>query len=648
MSWMTKLYETYEQAVNQGTGESLPLPVGYINGNVHINIVLNENGEFKRASVFNQKIIFPATETSAGRSGTKPPPHPLADKLRYVAKDYLDYGGKKYYFFTGYKKILQDWCESPHNHPKVIAVYQYIQKGNVLNDLIRSKIVYVNENNELLSHWTYEEDRPELFKSLKNVEQDDAMVCWSIEIGSDPLSNTWEDRSLHESWAQFLLSQEKNTKGFCFVTGEMQSMANNHPRNLRRPGDGAKLVSSNDNDGFTFRGRFLDKLETVGIGTEVTQKVHSALRWLIEKQGYLNKDQVIIAWAISGSSIPNPLEDPIDWFDEPASSEDEISRSIDHSNNLGQQFAHNLRKKLAGYKSKLQAHETISIMALDSASPGRMSITYYRELNATEFFDNLESWYSDFSWPQQYWSANNTHGWREISPIPLEIVKAAYGERVNTSLVKKTIEQLLFCIQDRAAFPKVLVDACVRNASNPNSPMYRNKHGKYEKSLHDNSIGVTCALFKGYTARNIKNQTGEQYQMSLEKERRSRDYLYGRLLAVSEQIERHALKQSNENRITSAERLMQRFSSRPFSTWKIIDESLRPYKNRLRVSSGGLLNYWERQLQEICDLFEPEDFLKDKPLTGEYLLGYFCQKNYRKPEEINVETNTKELCYESE
>jgi CRISPR-associated protein Csd1 len=40
------------------------------------------------------------------------------------------------------------------------------------------------------------------------------------------------------------------------------------------------------------------------------------------------------------------------------------------------------------------------------------------------------------------------------------------------------------------------------------------------------------------------------------------------------------------------------------------------------------LQYWEKEIQQICALFDQESFLDDKCLTGEYLLGYYCQKDY--------------------
>ncbi len=140
--------------------------------------------------------------------------------------------------------------------------------------------------------------------------------------------------------------------------------------------------------------------------------------------------------------------------------------------------------------------------------------------------------------------------------------------------------------------------------------------------------------------------------MSLDRECKSRDYLYGRLLAVAEQIERRALTDSDKDRITNAEGLMQRFSNNPAKTWPIIHDHLVPYKNRLRVSKPGLLWYWEDEIQKISDLFEPQDYSDSRPLSGEYLLGYYCQKNYNKPKKtksgelidpVENEINQKEM-----
>ena len=110
--------------------------------------------------------------------------------------------------------------------------------------------------------------------------------------------------------------------------------------------------------------------------------------------------------------------------------------------------------------------------------------------------------------------------------------------------------------------------------------------------------------------------------MALEEDRTSRDYLYGRLLALADNLEEWSLKQSGEQRQTNAVRLMQRFSERPFSTWRAIELSLAPYRARLGRPGKKRVN----QISEVMALFETDDFVSDKKLSGEFLLGYHCQK----------------------
>ena len=116
--------------------------------------------------------------------------------------------------------------------------------------------------------------------------------------------------------------------------------------------------------------------------------------------------------------------------------------------------------------------------------------------------------------------------------------------------------------------------------------------------------------------------------MALEEERKTRDYLYGRLLAVGEQVESMALYYAKEKRDTTAARLMQRFADRPFSTWKLIENALVPYKARINSKAPGLLAGYKELLDEIHALFVSDDYSSDNKLSGEYLLGYHCQRKW--------------------
>lgn len=114
--------------------------------------------------------------------------------------------------------------------------------------------------------------------------------------------------------------------------------------------------------------------------------------------------------------------------------------------------------------------------------------------------------------------------------------------------------------------------------------------------------------------------------MALDSNNHSRDYLYGRLLAVAEKVEELALQVANVNRTTTAARLMQRFADRPYSTWRTIYGQLQPYIQQLQVNRRGFIENRKKDLDEIMALFDSEDFTNDKTLTGEYLLGFHCQR----------------------
>jgi CRISPR-associated RAMP csd1 family protein len=116
--------------------------------------------------------------------------------------------------------------------------------------------------------------------------------------------------------------------------------------------------------------------------------------------------------------------------------------------------------------------------------------------------------------------------------------------------------------------------------------------------------------------------------MSLDTENRSRDYLYGRLIAQAESMEWYALYLQNgkkaPTRATNAERYFQQFAQRPYSTWLNIESvKLVPYKNYLTSLEK---DFYKQAIGEIMDLFENDDFMCDDKLSGEFLLGYHCQK----------------------
>ncbi len=654
MSWMAKLYDTYEAGMQLDLPETDQLmPISHTLQNAHIKITIDGGGNFKRAEVLEKtQIVLPATEKSAGRSSGEAP-HPLADKIQYVARDYPEYGGKKPGYFDGYLKQLDDWCSSIHAHSKAQAVREYVEKGMVVKDLVEHKILFVDEQNNLLSSWPKDSecDAPKIFKVLPKekglLDQGNALVCWSVEDKQgDPVSDTWKDQQLQKAWINYEAANNTQT-GLCYITGKEVPLAVNHPAKLRHTGDKAKLVSSNDMSGYTFRGRFTDSkksierqgTQSVGISFDVTQKAHNALRWLISRQSsFRNGDQAIVAWAISGTDIPQPMVDTWDFLGEELQEvtnplSDTGSR-IDHTIDLGQSFSKALSKYMAGYQAKLKVTDNIVIMGLDSATPGRMAVTYYQEFFPEEYIVRISQWHNDFAWFQRHKIEQDVGKkkpklktvWPVCAPSPKAIWEAVYGSTVSDSLKKNTIERILPCIVESQPFPRDLVEKAVQRACNRSTKRLPDQYSnrKSEIAAWERHLGIACALYRGFSKRN-PNQNKE-YIMGLEQDNTSRDYLFGRLLAIAERLEDMSLYVADEKRSTTAARLMQRFADRPASTWRNIELALQPYIQRLKNNRAGFLHNMQVLLDEVMNKFAEGEFINDKPLNGEFLLAYHSQR----------------------
>lgn len=633
MNWIESLYRTYDNClefvgVEKDGSDELLLPLSHTTQNAHIEVTLDQNANLIAARVLpkaNHKTLVPCTEASGGRSGSKPTNHPLCDKLQYVAGDFLKFGGavtsgfsdapdEPYQNFVG---LLSDWA-TKHPHPKIQVVLEYVRKARLIQDLVEHQILPIrtddNGKDTFLNEWNDKEsDPPGIFSALPagNSPQD-AFVRWAVVLPGDREPYLWQDKTVWQSWNDYYKSTQ-DFSGLCYVTGEEAILAVQHPAKLRHAADKAKIISANDGSGFTFRGRFTDAEgnQVCGVSFDVTQKAHNALRWLIARQGKRFGDQAIVTWALTGKSIPDAFVSTPDLFDE----EEFLNSGLDlaHSSlsaaNTGQGVALALNKKLGGYLAELGNTTGIVVLSLDSATPGRMAISYYRELTSSEFLKRIETWHEETAWLQNYGKDRKFIG----APSPLDIAQSAYGTRLDDKLKAATYRRLLPCIIENRPIPDDLVSSCIRRATN--------RHG-LENWEWEKALGIACALYRKQQIHTKQHH----HTMSLERNRTTRSYLYGRLLAVADVLEDFALRSAGENRDTNAARFMQRFATHPYRTWPNIYLSLDPYRRRLKANAPGLLHTYDAEIEEIKGLFTAEDFSDDSPLEGEFLLAYHCQR----------------------
>ena len=659
MSWLSRLYHTYEQVKDNADAQLhyALMPYYHVKQNVQIIVKINDKGDFVSARLARDgngklKSLFvtvPATNDSASRAGKYPSAHPLSDKIQYLAKSYQQVY-ENHDFHAEYIGLLKNWVESNYSHKKVKAVLEYLTTHDLIEDLVKSNVLILNEDGILATPKNASEYPESIFAILNKkdgydtYDQGSAFVVWEV-IDSDLTTvdaiETWKDNNLFIAWQNYYASLDSKD-GFCHITGKNTALASKHPKGILRSSNNAKLISANDMDGFTFRGRFTDDknsvkngYQAVNISAEVTEMAHSALAWLLTSQGHEESGQAMVAWAIDGSKIPQPykpivppamIEDAWGDFDSEEFADiddsDEIeeqSSKLHHHKDIGSQFAHNLKKTMQGYRQKLTDNDQISVISLDSATPGRMAVTYYYEAMPDDYLTAIADWYDNFAWYAFYFDKETNQKRMTIqAPTPYQIAVSAYGSRVSDAVKKQVVSQVLPVIVEGhyRQIPKTLMDLCVKHACNPLG---------LENWEWEQNLSVACSLYRGYYNR-LKNDKKRSYTVALQENYTSRDYLYGRLLAIAEDIESLALYVAGENRVTTAQRYMQQFANRPFSTWRNIELSLDPYMKRLKNNRPDYLFNKQNLLNDVMSKFDINDFNNNIPLSGEFLLGYHCQK----------------------
>ncbi len=657
MNWIEALYKTYENHLhsvgvyktkvirkgskNESQRTVTPLlPLFHGIQNSHITIGLDESGNIKYAKVNSETelpTIIPVTEDSESRSSGLAP-YPLCDKLQYVAGDNVRFFQPEKKRDEQLKKLdesykaylvqIRKWAEFDPDNTPLQAILAYVEKGTLIQDLVKMEILFLDDEDAYLAEsWNGPiKEQPPIFGVMKPASQESAFIRWEV-VGDCDCHEVYLSHDMYQSWMRYapiLLP----LKGLCYISGEEQQLSGKFPKRLRNAGDNAKIISSNDKDGYTFRGRFIEAEESFGLSAEVSQKAHSALRWLLSRQGYFDGEQAILIWSPELLKVPSPCESSIEWNNHGDS--EEVDNTSDQ---IAVRFSGMIHSGIKGDKvwdalGQDLRDQKVMLLSLDAASPGRLSITRYLEFSLSDYFANLLHWYIHSKWLQSNMWLSHEDSKKEFvgSPSPRMIVTAAYGKDIDEKLRRYAVSRILPSILLRDKIPADIEKQCFVRASQKNSLQ------RYEWEM---TLGVACSIY----IYNHNQEEGNHYTMSLDTERKNRNYLYGRLWAVAEVLEKTALDVTKTSRSTNAERLMQRFQTRPFETWTLMESNcLQPYQLILKKNKKGLKNYYDSVIDAIMNTFSAEDFENNAPLDGAYLLGYHCQKVelYRKKKEDDV------------
>lgn len=581
MGLMKQAYDTYCAMEKQYAGQYFselrePLvPVSHQIANADIRITLNPEGRLLSADLMDKAsaaIIIPVTELSSGRTGETTRAHPLCDQIRFLTPRYP----KKY---AAYLTQLHAWESSPFSHPKLAAIARYVEAGTILEDLERFGLITLNEDG----------------LPVKNEQ----VVCWQVESGREQeIAECWRDPSLFRSFIDYYASTQDRPAAYCMVSGQYAVPASKHPKKIitANGNANAKLISANDSSGFTYRGRFTDDAQAVTVSYDASQKIHNAIHWLAANQGVSLGGRTFLCWNPQGLELPgvNAV----------------FLRRSEVRQRKYSDYREELAKTLRGWKENLPADAGAVVAAFDASTSGRLSVTYYSELLASDFLERLHDWDAVCCWE------NGAFGVQ--SPSLLQIVSCAFGTlrdswfETDDRLLRQQIQRLVACRVDRGKMPSDIARAVTARAANLQIMDF---------ALREKVLFTACAVLRKYHY--DRNQ--EEWEMALEQEKKDISYQYGRLLAVLEKIERDTYEKE-EARETNAIRMQSVFTRRPQYASRIIWEQLKKaYYPRIKPSGRA---YYDRLIGQILDQISqfPES-QQNAALKDTYLFGYYLQRN---------------------
>lgn len=622
-------------------------------------IVIDDEGNFKDSYKFEKEnykknikaesLTIPASEECLKRTSTSIVPYPVFDQYGYL-KGLPDKPSK-------YIKKLYDHCEHVDNYIKKLkknkkssthidkwrcykSRAEKLKPGKEMARCAMKFVAYLEQLKDFSGSNFSTDQVKAIYKyvvketvasDLKNMKlKDQVNVVFQVEIPGYQPSKVWENEDFFHGWHQYYLGKKKKTDQWLdYITGELQPAATFHPKKIFSNAANAKLISGNDKENYTFRGKFSEPSEAVSIGYESSQKAHQFLRYLINDRGYYCGEQVILSFTIDSTKkeLPPPVGDgSLSAFLQEIQTQTESDVQIVLRAETGVDFADALNKALSGFGhgKALERHTKTAVIALDSATDGRLAITFYRELDRADYLKKIADWHEGCKWNLKFWDKVNEKYVPYIgAPSVDKIIEAVHGkprggkdDKSYTKIKKAARERLLRCIFDGAVLPMDYVVAAVRRASNP---LGITKDSKFDRNGFEQVSSTACALVR----KDYQQHNKEGFKLSIELDRTDRDYLYGRLLGAADKLEEYALYKKETDRIvTAAIRHMQAFAQRPFRTWQTIHSCLNSY---IQTVKGG---FAFNEIQDVMQQFISGDYEKDTPLTGSYLIGYYHERAY--------------------
>ncbi|WP_063516786.1 type I-C CRISPR-associated protein Cas8c/Csd1 [Schleiferilactobacillus harbinensis] len=596
-------------------------------------VPIDEKGQVVKAGVSmhirpadQERVLVPATIKSIVRTSHLYP-HLISDQLRFVLPQLAEHTTGK--TAKNIQDLSREYIEqleefiTRHPLPGAQAIYASIVSGNLFESLRDMQIFQLADTGQL-RYKVKKKDR--VGESLSVLAKVTDIVMSYVQFQYWPASRdpTITDYFLADDVIKavqdFSLDQQRGTSQHSLLTGESVTPAADFPKSLIIGQANAKLISANDENNYA--GYFQTSAEGASIGGLETLKSLNALRWLIRKQGirYSKGQYVVLLWTGQAKDdqagntpfggrmtdlVPPPYGLPTQHTQEPAKP------------GTGQRVAAAQRRALQGQqRNTMQKLAGVHLLELRVATSGRISIANYQTMDLAYWVDLINGWYHRTAWLQVLSSMKSST--KLATPSPAEIVQVGLGIGSGSVYTEENAEAIRYlqeivqCIRQGRALSRTTATQVVRQVVQ--------SMGYSEKRIGipwQRALEVACAVWRNYE--------GGKARTMLDEENRDRSYLFGRLLALADQIEGTASYQkqtSDDNaRRTNAFNLMQQFSIRPFTTWNTLMDRVHPYLGGLNAYS---FDDYQGKIANVMGLFQPGDYNDDR-LTPNFLMGYYLE-----------------------
>ena len=623
MSLLTALLDSYDYALEHDmvgkpdASGNLLVPMFYdsvdSDGKNILEVIISKEGRFIAYDYVpkGETIIFPVTEDSAARSSNVAP-HPIVDNMSYVVQD----GSPRN---QAYMDQLDSWL-AYEEIDYIRTIYDFLKKDATIKRIYDSLLPEpIDENLKITDPKKAEQEEKKRAKEIEKIRKIYIMFTIAEYDGQKNVSVS-DNRDLQEKYRDYFINCLCNDKEkiICNLSGKEDYLCIKHQPLMGR----ARLVSQIEAKEENWRGRFTMPDQSIKIGMETSQKIHLMAKYLLSGQGtrrWLGEQANMVSWFsddLSNAAEFNPTKSA-----EVASSVKNrllaMKQEKTDASMIADEMTEDIVKSFTSGKRMFSDDATYYIAIFDKISNGRVAAKYFRSLSASRLKENLVAWQEKYHW----WGFSNENRDKEFTPSPRRMVLAAYGverdgmlEIAKNDFLKNQCQNIVTALVEGRAVPRNFEKALAVNIRHRQN---------YDKTWME---VLFCALAV------LKDKGGMKDPM-LNRENTNRSYLFGRLLASFEYLEKSAFSKGDE-RSTNAEKMWTSYTNQPATMMLRLRNLMIPYERKLERSDEALkrMAYFNamREIREATNMlhesYNMDSVEVNRPLDYGFIFGYEAQR----------------------